>query len=219
MARPAPISAGLEALLASRVLWRGRADPGDRSGLATGYPALDRALPGGGWPRRALTEVLVDTPGSGELALVTPALGAVARAGRWVVWVNPPHLPYAPALAAAGLPLERFLWVRGEDPDESLWVLEQALGSRACGAVLGWPAQGGERALRRLQLAAEAGECWGVLVRTPAAVRVPSPAALRLRVRPLPGAFEVRVLKCRGPLPAAPVRLPRWPDGEADGLP
>lgn len=33
-------------------------------GLPSGFAALDAQLPGGGWPRRALTELLLPHPGS-----------------------------------------------------------------------------------------------------------------------------------------------------------
>ena len=44
------------------------------------------------------------TPGSGpigELQLVIPALAALSRE-RWILWLSPPYIPYAPALAASG---------------------------------------------------------------------------------------------------------------------
>src|ERR1700751_1297436 len=42
----------------------------------TGYPALSRELPGGGWPLAALVDLLVQQPGIGELRLLRPALSA-----------------------------------------------------------------------------------------------------------------------------------------------
>ena len=57
-------------------------------------------MPGGGWPTGARTEILSGRAGIGELQLVLPALAALSWAGKRVVWLAPPHLPYAPALAA-----------------------------------------------------------------------------------------------------------------------
>ena len=68
----------------------------------TGHAALDAELPGGGWPAAGLTELLLPAPGCGELRLLAPAL-----AGLSVLWVAPPLLPYAPALAALGLAVHR----------------------------------------------------------------------------------------------------------------
>ena len=76
------------------------------------FPALDAELPGGGWPASALTEILPQHEGIGELRLLGPALARLTRAGRCLAWIAPPHLPYAPALAAAGIDLARLLIVR-----------------------------------------------------------------------------------------------------------
>ncbi len=64
----------------------------------------------------------------------------------------------------------------------SLWALEQALRCPTVGAVLGWPGQIIDKNIRRLQLAAEAGGCLGILYRPAAAAHETSPAALRLQL-------------------------------------
>ena len=174
--------------------------------VPTGYPALDARLPGGGWPASGLTELLLDAPGSGEWRLLAPALRTLA-AQRPVVCVAPPLQPYAPALQALGLPLQRFVWVAPPDPADAAWALEQTLRSGSCGAALWW----GDAAvpmLRRLHLAAR--DCGGLLLalRPPAARRQSSPAPLRLACTPAPqGQVEIVVFKCRGPAQATPLRL------------
>ena len=42
-----------------------------------GFAALDRYLPGGGWPLGPLIEVFVERYGVGELSLLMPALAAL----------------------------------------------------------------------------------------------------------------------------------------------
>ena len=218
-----PRGAGIAALLdGSPRLWRagragaGRQVPvGDPVGdpaepLGTGIAALDALLPGGGWPLGGLTEVLVDCRGIGELRLLTPALARLGRAGRWVVWLDPPYVPYAPALAAGGLPLSRTLWVDTGGLDDRLWAAEQALRHRGCGAVLAWlTGSGGDgreaRVMRRLQLAAETGQSWGVLFRPTRAESLSSVAVLRLRLDVAEAGIRVGILKCRGRSPAAAV--------------
>ncbi|MCX7902039.1 MAG: recombinase RecA, partial [Burkholderiaceae bacterium] len=129
-------------------VWRATDLPAvDAAGvISSGYAALDAELPGGGWPLAALTELLFDAPGCGELSLLLPAL---ARCSGPIVWVLPyapaatrdapaDALPYAPALAAAGLDLARHLFVAPATPRESLWALEQALRAPHLGAVIGW---------------------------------------------------------------------------------
>jgi len=54
----------------------------------------------------------------------------------WLVWIAPPHEPYAPALAQQGIELTRLLVVRPAGATEALWAAEQALGSGVCAAVL-----------------------------------------------------------------------------------
>jgi len=204
----------IERLLQQRPdLWRGRGLPASApAGVSTGFGALDRALPWGGWPPDGLSEILTAHPGAG-LALLLPMLTALGRAGgggrpRWLLLVDPPFVPYAPALAARGLDLVRLLIVRAGA--EGPWAMEQALRAWACAVVVGWEREYGIRStkydgrmeqttmLRRLQLAAAAGGTPAVLLRAPAAAGQASPAALRLTVQAAPGGLEVTLLKLRG---------------------
>lgn len=190
--------AALDPLLQARRLWRGRGTPAPAAAAQpTGVPALDAALPGGGWPEHALSELLFAADGLGELSLLLPTLARLGRAGREVVLVGPPYLPYAPALQRAGLCLSRLHVVdaRGRD---ALWAFEQCLRSGACGAVVGWPLEADDRALRRLQLAAETGRALAFALRPARAAANASPAALRLRLDAGADGIRLEVLKCRG---------------------
>ncbi|TDB33564.1 DNA lesion error-prone repair protein ImuA, partial [Stenotrophomonas sp. TEPEL] len=109
-----------------------------------------------------------------------------------------PHRPHAPAWAAAGLDLAQLQIIHAA-PKQALWAAEQCLRSAACAAVLCWPQQADDRALRRLQVAADSGQCLGFVFREARAARNPSPASLRLQL----DHGQVRVLKCRGGLPPA----------------
>jgi cell division inhibitor SulA/protein ImuA len=198
----------LDELFRRQALWRGTA-PGAACAAAppavpTGFAALDRELPGGGWPRGALVELLAPCEGIGELQLMLPALARLGAAGERIAWIAPPHLPYAPALAAAGLALERLTVVRAPGRRDGLWATEQALRSRAFGALLAWPLRPAYPELRRLAAAAEGGPALALLFRAPAAAAQSSPARLRLALEPLAGQLAVRILKRRG----APARAP-----------
>jgi len=125
----------LAALLAHPAIWHGDDCAPEPATLPSGFAALDAALPGHGWPQGALTEVLLEREGIGELRLALPALARVQAQGRDVVWIAPPHRPYAPALAAAGLDLARFYVVRCRDAQDALWAYEQALRAPECGAA------------------------------------------------------------------------------------
>ena len=184
----------LDAMLSAQTVWRaGRAPATTASGEPTGHAALDALLPQGGWPRRALTELLLPADGVGELSLLLPTLARMTRAGTVVAVVAPPYLPYAPAWQAAGVDL-RYLQIVDADARGALWAFEQCLRSAACGAVLGWPLHADAQSLRRLQVAADGGDCLGFAFRDRRHAANPSPAALRLEQTE--GAWHVR--KCRG---------------------
>lgn len=190
----------LKALLGHPGLWLGGAKgeaPGGET-LPTGRAALDGLLPGGGLPGGAVTEILFSREGIGELRLFLPALAGLSREGRRIAWIDPPHLPYAPALAAAGARLSRFLVIRTGAARDRLFAAEQCLRSGACGAVLAWPGECDDRIIRRLQLAAETGRSLGLLFRPGRACGRFSPAALRLRLAPSPLGVTVELLKGRG---------------------
>ncbi|HET6724467.1 MAG TPA: translesion DNA synthesis-associated protein ImuA [Gammaproteobacteria bacterium] len=194
----------LNTLLARPDIWRG-GFPRQDAAVATGHADLDAAL-GGGWPARGLIEVLHETHGGGELTVLAPLLGTLAAAGRQIVFVDPPFLPYAPALASQGFINQLLLVQTGSDTD-SLWTAETCLRA-GCGAVLCWLDRPTHRALRRLQLAAEDGEALALLFRPLRAAGLPSPAVLRLAVQPgHETGLIVNLLKCRS-RPAASVCLP-----------
>ena len=149
------------------------------------------------------TGVLVAATGIGELRLLWPTLARLTAASERVVLVGPPHLPYPQAWLAAGIDLRHLAIVRASGR-EALWAAEQCLRSGSCGAVLCWPRQVNDRALRRLQVAAETGQTLAFAYRPLEEAVNPSPAALRLAVDTRPA--QLRVLKCRGGLaPARPI--------------
>ena len=217
----------LARLLEHPAIWRGRSAARPEV-LPSGCAAFDACLPGGGWPRTGLIEILVSRFGVGELYLLFPALAALTRrpAARWCVWVAPPLEPYAPALSAHGAVLERMLVVRPSvqrgnpqrgRPPESLWAFEQTLGSGASDIALAWATRSPRaRAIRRLQLAAERGKSLGVLFRPLQAARESSAAALRVVVEPLADGTtadgaRITLLKSRGGARGS-IDL-RWADG------
>ncbi|MCO6055063.1 translesion DNA synthesis-associated protein ImuA [Pseudomonas sp. MOB-449] len=198
----------LDALLNERRVWKGQSSglPGG-SDQPTGLDALDRALPGGGWPESALSEILVPAAGLGELRLLWPTLARLTACAERVVLVAPPYIPYPQAWQAAGVDLRWLTLVEASDRD-ALWAAEQCLRSGSCGAVLCWPQRADDRALRRLQVAAETGQTLAFASRPLEAALNPSPAALRIVIDSWPA--QLRVLKCRGGMPpGAPIALAR----------
>lgn len=167
-------------------------------------------LPGGGWPLGALIELYVEGPGSGELALLMPVIVRLSLKEevdeKWIAWIAPPLIPYAPALRRCGVNLDRLLMIRPSrdaarqrpSTRDCLWAVEQVIRSGSSSGVLAWLPPTDTVALRRLQLAAEEQGCWTVLLREQAALAKPSPAVLRIRLRHAHGGQRVDVVKCRG---------------------
>ena len=187
----------VDAILNHPAIWRGGECSRVARGVSTGYAELDVQLPGSGWPAGAITEIYPERTGVGEVQLTMPAAARLTQAGRWVTLVAPVHVPYAPALASHGLRLERLLLVETASAEDNLWACEQALRASSSGAVLLWQDHMNERALRRLQLAAETGSTSLFLFRS-ARTAPASPAALRLHVSRAQGRTIVRILKRRG---------------------
>lgn len=207
----------LAALLNSGRVWRPKG-PSHFVGAATGHARLDAALPGGGWPAAALSEVLHTEPGSGELTLALPLVARLTQADRHVAFIAPPLVPYAPGLMQNGVVLARLLVVEPSSSkaqsnvsvrdavSERLWASEQLLRA-GYAAVLVWADAARPEALRRLQLAAEDSGGVAILFRSLRRASESSPAALRLAVRREHGRAQVQVLKSRGQASPRPIAL------------
>lgn len=198
----------LSGLLEKTGLWRASSIDADyKQHCSTGFTRLDQELPGAGWPADGVTELLHNKAGIGELRLLTPALARMTHEqNRWILFVSPPYIPYPPALAQAGIDLTRVMVSQPKNPKDYLWVLEKALSSQSCSAVIAWPGRIHEKQIRRLQLASKEGYSWGILFRPEESSKNASPAELRIRLRPLPdyspgkdnSAITVKILKRRG---------------------
>ncbi len=212
-AMPSPVA--LAEVLARGDVWRGDALAclPDAS-IPSGHPELDAELPGGGWPRGNLTELLVERDSVGEMSLLLPALARLSAEGGWLALVAPPWLPHAPAWAAAGLALERLVVVQAGK--QVAWCFEQLLASGGFAGVLAWPESGIDaRTLRRLQVAAEGRPVFAGIWRSTAAAAAPSPAPLRVALAAEAGQLSVRILKRRGRPAARPLALSMSRPGRA----
>ena len=110
--------------------------------LPTGFAALDRYLPGGGWPlgrahrsvRRPLRHRrahVVDARSRGADRERT-ICGVNAR--KWVAWIAPPFVPYAPALQQRGVARRCFVDRSPDARKECLWTVEQVIRSGSSSA-------------------------------------------------------------------------------------
>ncbi|KZC39311.1 CDP-6-deoxy-delta-3,4-glucoseen reductase, partial [Rhodanobacter sp. FW510-R12] len=161
-----------------------------------------------GWPDASLSEILLPADGVGELRLVLPTLARLTRSRRNVVIVSPPYAPCVAGWQQQGVDMRQVDIVEAPEKDV-LWATEQCLRSGSCAAVLAWPRQADDRALRRLQVAAATGQALAFVFRDRSHLSNASPAALRLELEALPQP-QLWVRKCRGgAVPTRPVPLAR----------
>lgn len=182
----------------ARLCRNGREGPPPRI-EPSGSASLDAVLPGGGWQSGTVVELMPVSDGIGELRLLIPALAKITHSERHVAMIAPPYIPFAPALLRHGLRLEHFWIIRAQSAADILWSAEQTLRCKSFGAVLTWPSAIRDRDVRRLHLAAEAGNSIGFVYRSPDAARESSPAAVRLRLQTdAVGQLSIDIVKCRG---------------------
>ena len=215
LAKPSP-----ETLIAHLAnVWRaGELGGASLQTVGSGYAALDAVLPGGGWPLGAMVELLQPQAGLYEWGLVAPALATLQAAlpgqtaGRLLVLVGAPHLPFGPALGARQIDMARLLCVQGASGNAPslLWATREALQCADVAAVLAWLPDARSAHLRRLQIAAHTHHKLLFVFRPLKAQLESSPAPLRLRLESTAqpdGNLQVHVLKRRGPSLATPVLL------------
>jgi len=204
------------------LLWRGsQLARNSRPGLDTGHAGLSRQLPDGGWPLGSLTELLLPRPGIGEIRLLLPALRRLP-VQRSIVLLHPPQQPSIQAWQAQGIPSRQLLWIAPAQAADGLWAAEQILKQGHCAALLYWPSRPPATALRRLHLAAQAGDTAFFAFRHAEAAHAASPAPLRLLLHPAGDQLRVDILKRRGPVHDTSLLVPLAPPratAAADSMP
>ncbi|MBY6185851.1 translesion DNA synthesis-associated protein ImuA [Marinobacter hydrocarbonoclasticus] len=210
------MEAPVSTLLNRNDIWLASQQYAREEGVSTGFARLDKHLALGGWPKAGVVELL--GPALGLSPLLQPLLSR-ADSDRWQLCVAPPLMPYAPGLQAQGVALERFVCVEACCDQERLWVLEQALNSGRCALVLAWLSEPSVAQVRRLQLAAERGQCLLMLHLPEAMAAQPHPVPLRLQWAQVPGGLNLTLLKQRGGWPKPAFFLPFAQEHEASELP
>jgi len=168
-------------LLQRQDIWQASDKNKVRSVLSTGYLALDNQLHYSGWPKGALSELLLSDNGIGEIRLLSPLLARLNQQPGHVCWINPPFIPYAPALTNQSIDLNKMVIVRSRSLPQTIWSAQQAMVSQACAAVLVWlPQKILSTEIRKLSLAAKTGKCWGFIFRAHSLQDQSSAAVLRI---------------------------------------
>lgn len=182
--------------------------------VPTGHAPLDAQLPGGGWPAGNLIEIVQSRAGRHAWQLLLPALAgatnATAQETGPVVLVDPPHLPFGPALKAQGLAPSRLLQVRTREAKAALWASEQALRCADVIALMAWLPRCRGPELRRLHLAAAQHDKLLFVFRGMEAKGESSPARVRIELEDSEE-LRVQILKRRGPPLAEAIELPSQP--------
>lgn len=192
------------ALQAHSDLWQAsHLSRGQRSTIPTGWDLLDQTLADGGWPRGALTELLLEPIGIGEQSLLLPGMRHLMHEHPQhpCVLIHPPYLPQAAAWSACGIDPRRLLLLMPKTLKDRYWSAEQS-----CQAGIPWvqlwlPADEhpNPTQLRRLQLAAQKGDSVLCLSRLSRGTLQSSTAALRLLLSTTPQhQLQIHILKQRG---------------------
>ena len=193
----------LNALFLRQDTWQGRNRSLRKHTISTGDKNLDNLLLGG-WPVSALTELVSQQDGIGELSLLLPTMKHYACRDTLCVWLDPPYQPYAPSLVNAEIPLEQLLVVRSKNSKEWLWAAEQSIRSNAI--LFAWTKNSRPRyaELRKLQLAAVESYSPAFLFSTENSLKAPSPARLRIGLQThKANVLSVTLHKLKGKNPGA----------------
>ena len=196
-------------------VWRGtELGSSITSVCTTGWESFDTELPGGGWPRRSVSEVLAAQPYVLEWRLLGPALKQVVADGGQVVVVGPARRPHLPGLLHAGIDERQLVWIQAELPAERLWVTEQLIKSNSAGAVVAWLPQARQEQIRRLQVCSTGCEGLVFLCRPESARHEASAAPLRVHAAVgIDWELKVDIFKRRGPVHAGGLVLSSVPGG------
>src|SRR5262245_6414981 len=162
-----------------------RPHAGHRDTISTEFPALNRLLPGGGLPRGTLVEWMGDADGSGAITLALAVTGHLLRGEGTLVVIDEGGDFYPVGAAQLAIPLDRTAVVRPDSAKSALWAWEQSLRCPGVAVTFGKIDPRNDRALRRLQMAAETGGGLGFLVPPPGSPGTPW-AATRIKVEPVP---------------------------------
>ena len=192
----------LQALKTTSAWQRACASSRPYSVIKTGFSDLDNVMALGGWPLETTTELAFSSSGIGELRLLLPALKKHLSTGGMshLIWINPPYLPYAPALFKQNIDPARLLVVRPQGIKNILWAVEQALLSQSFAAVFTWTGayRLNQKESRRLQLAVEKSSAWHVQFRHSDCLQQPSAARLRLNLAST-NSGELSITVCKQP--------------------
>jgi len=118
----------------------------------------------------------------------------------WLVLLNPPAIPFAPALIQSGIPLNQLLVVESRNKQDFIACFIEFTRSAHCLALLAWqtPYSLNYTELRKCQLACVEGSALYTLFRPAYARNQSSPAPLRLSLGFSRTELQLEIFKQRG---------------------
>lgn len=220
----------LAALLRRGDIWRGHSQSFIRqNGVDTGFENLNKALLHKGWPEACLIEYIQSDSTATWVLMLHAAKQVLRNSQGLMVMLNPPEMPYAPALLQMGLSTKQLIVVNTPSKSDFIACFVELSRAEACQVLLAWPpVQALSYAeLRKCQLAATNQSGLYCLFRSPFALRSSSPAALRVQLELRADSLYITVLKQRGylaerslyvPLPDHWFPEPAYVDLESDSV-
>ena len=200
----------IKLLQRKQLIWHGNETVLDRDFVSSGFEKFDAMLQGG-LPKTGVVEINTII-GIGELRLLTPYLQT--KSDRLTIFINPPGLVNAESLYSEQIDLSQVIVIHTHTEAEALWAAEQCLKSSACRNVLHWYQSIEVHHVKRLQVAAEIGDCLHVLLRPSQKHALSLPVSLSMTFSAWESGIEVTVVKRKGGWPLAPFQLnmsTRWP--------
>jgi protein ImuA len=143
---------------------------GERETISTGFPALNRLLVDGGLRRGALTEWVGEAHGSGAMSLGLHVAAHLLREEGTLVVIDEAGDRgdfYPVGAMQLGIPLDRTVVIRPDSAKSALWAWEQSLRCPGIAVTFGKINTRNDRAIRRLQMAAESSGGMGFLIPPP----------------------------------------------------
>lgn len=164
----------------------------------SGFEVVDNAL-AGGWPTGSLLEICQQGSLSAEWILFAAPL---AQETRPIFLLNPPMLPFVPALVEMGIDLNRLYIIRTANKISFVNAFVELARSSQCGALLAWQPKESltYTELRKCLLSCAEGSGLYSLFRPSGAQKESSPANLRLALSVQQQDLKLSIFKQRGML-------------------
>ncbi len=123
---------------------------------------------GGVLPPLRITEILMAPGMRSSFELLLPMLGALVKEKRWLAWIDPPAaLLHQWQARRDQNAMDEVMILRSKSPADAVQLFEKALAAGTCHSVIAWTDALSSRQKQGLELAAEQGNSFGILLRHP----------------------------------------------------